>query len=317
MTNDNSLSAASIARFEKARRQALRDEVSAKLTGRDTRMLPFDEIRHKLRQQHPLYQGIQEIPVENVVGSVGRYKEFNRHFLPLNDSIKARWIGVDKLAQSKGWPPIEVYHVGDVYFVKDGNHRLSVAKQMGLPTIEAHVWHYPESVSIEPDDNVDDVLIRLGKERFLERTHLDEKFPNNHITFTSPGRYSELLAQIENLRQKLSEIDGADMAYDDAVSSWYEMIYLPTSQIIHDADMLNEFPGRTEADLFVWLSKHREGLREEYGNYDNLWELAEKLGDIYKENSVQKLARQVRRMLGEDALPPLAETAVAGTNEEE
>lgn len=301
---------ASIERFEKARRQAAIEQVTALIRGRDTRMLPFDAIRSYLRQQNPLYRGIMDVPIKQVVGSVGRYKEFTRQFLPLDDSIQERWIGVDSLAQTQGWPPIELYQVGDVYFVVDGNHRLSVARQLDVPTVEAHVWQFPESIHIDIDDPIDQVLIRLEEERFMERTQLNERIPEHNIQFTTPHRYGELMAQIVDLQRKLTHIDGFEMSLPDAAEAWYEMIYLPTIQIIEESGLLAQFEGRTASDLFVWLSKHREGLREEYGEYDNLGQLAQLLGQIYEESGVTRMVRQVKQLLGSEALPPLDETAV-------
>jgi hypothetical protein len=311
MTFDGSSTrSSSTERFIQARRRAMRQQLSARISGKDNSMMPFDALRAHLRQQNPLYQGVQEVSLVQVVGSVGRYKEFTRQFLPLEDSIKERWIGVDTLARTRGWPPIELYQVGDAYFVVDGNHRLSVANQLEMPTVEAHVWAFPETVQIEADDSIDDVIIQLEAQRFMERTNLDDRFPHHQIEFTTPHRYGELLTQIVDLQQTLSLIDQQEMAFPDAVDHWYEMIYLPTTQIIQESALLDAFPGRTEADLFVWLSKHREGLREEYGDYQNLAELAEKLVEIYREPGVAKLGRQVRRLFGSSELPPLAETAV-------
>lgn len=280
-------------------------------------MIPFEAIRTKLRQQNPFYRGVQEIALDLVVGSVGRSHEFTRHFLPLNDGLRERWIGVDQLARDLGWPPVEVFQVGNVYFTKDGNHRLSVARQMEIPTVEAHVWTFPENIEIDPEANLEDVLIRLGERTFLERTKLDQRIPNHNIRFTVPGNYTELLAQIENLRETLAQIDGEIMPYYDAVDAWHEMIYLPTIQIIHDSTLLSDFPGRTEADLFVWMSKHREGLQNKYGAYENLADLAGLMAAEFKERVVSKITRQVRRMLGKDVLPPLADSKVADKNEEE
>lgn len=292
-------------RFEQARRQALLEQMSARLTGRDTRMLPFEAIRSQLRQQNPMYRGVQQIPLDKIVGSVGRYREFTRTFMPLNDELKERWIGVDSLSTSTGWPPITAYQVGDVYFVNDGNHRTSVARQLQMQTIEAHVWQFPDDIHIGPNDSLDDVLIRLGEHGFMDRTNLDKLHPDHNIRLTTPGRYNELLAQIEDLRGKLSQIDNQEMSFAEAVDAWYEMIYLPTVQIIRDSTLLKDFPGRTETDLFVWLSMHRDQLGELYGEYDNLADLAQILADRYREGNIDRIARQFRRLLGDGTLPPL------------
>lgn len=296
-----------IENFHQARRQAAIDKFTANLTGRPTKMLPFDPIRAELRQQNPFYRGLQEISLDLIVGSVGRYREFTRRFLPLSDSLIQRWANIDRLAVQTGWPPIDAYLVGGVYFANDGNHRVSVARYLELSTIEAYVWEYPVSVKISPDDSLDEVLIRLGQQNFTEKTNLDELFPNHTIEFTTPGRYSELLAQIYDLQQKLEIIDETAVSYADAVSAWYEMKYLPTVQIIKDSTLLEDFPGRTEADLYVWLSLHHEKLGEIYGEYENLAELAQILAEHHKEGSIERVTRHVRRLLGYHELPPLTE----------
>jgi hypothetical protein len=307
--------AAGKAQFEKARRQANREQLAARLTGRGTHSLPFEAIRSELRQQNPFYRGLQNVELEAIVGSVGRYQEFTRQFLPLNDGLADRWVTVDALAQKGGWPPVELYQVGNIYFVKDGNHRVSVARYVNNETIEAHVWAYPIDVAIDPTDKLDDVLIQLGEKRFMEQTQLDQQHPDHNLHFTAPGRYSELLIQIADWQQKLAVIDQTEIPYAEAVDAWYEMVYLPTIQIIRDSALLDEFPGRTEADLFVWLSKHREPLREIYGEYENLAELVELLIKHYGESGLRKVTRQVRRLLGQDDLPELVEADTTQTNE--
>ncbi len=296
----------SLRRFDQARRSALINTITARITGQEVHLLSFDEVRRNLRQQNPLYRGVREIDLAAVVGSVGRYKEFTRQYLPMNDSLRERWITVDGLASSmKGWPPIELYQVGNIYFVKDGNHRVSVARQLKHVTIEAHVWEFPDDIQVGPEDNFDTVFIQLGEKNFMAKTNLDELIPDHDIRFTSPGRYNELLAQIESLQSALTIIDEQEIAYDEAVVAWYEMVYLPAVQIIEESTLLDDFAGRTEADLFVWLSQHREYLEDCYGEGKSLTELAQLLADDYREGSIDKLARNVRRLFGSQDLPPL------------
>ena len=305
MMNNGSRSEA-IRAFDQARRQAKWNRITSRWQGRDNRVMPFEAIRGELRYQNHMYRGIREIALERIVGSVGRYHEFSRRFLPLNDSLRERWININELANTQGWPPIEVYKLGDAYFVKDGNHRVSVATQLNMATIEAHVWEFPADVSIKEDDTLDQVLINLGHKQFMEKTRLHELCPGHQLQFTAPGRYSELLAQIEDLRHTLTIIDEEEMPYTEAVVAWYEMIYLPTIQIIHESSLVADFPGRTEADLFVWLSIHRNRLREQYGDYQNLADLARVLAQEFKETNINKVARRVRQWLGHKTLPPLS-----------
>ncbi len=291
-------------RFEQARRRAALSQVSARLTGENIQLLPFEAIRMQLQQQNPYYRGVVEVPLDAIVGSVGRYKTFTRKFLPLTDSVKDRWVAVDALAAQRGWPPIELYQVGNVYFVKDGNHRVSVARQLELESIEAHVLSYPVNVTIDPKENLDQIFIQLGEQSFMAKTTLAERYPDHQIRFTTPGRYTGLMAQIHGLRQVLAQIDGAMLDWETAVDAWYEMVYLPTVQIIQDSTLLHDFPGRTEADLFVWLAQHRERLEERYGTCKKLAELAQFLADEYREPPLPRLTRQVRRLLGVAGEPP-------------
>ncbi len=303
--------------FERARRQAEIDRLGAWLRGRDDRLLPFETIRRNLRQQSPLYRGIHQVPCEAIVGSVGRYDEMTRHFLPLNDSLKNRWVKMVELAQTEGWPPIEVYKVGDVYFVRDGNHRVSAARQLKFPTIEAHVWEYPDDIVIGPRDSLDEVLNRFRERVFLEKTGLRERYAVYDIRFTAGGRYPELQAQIEDLRQKLELIDEREITFEEAADAWYELVYLPSVQIIRDSGLLAAFPGRTEADLFAWMSLHRDRLREEYGDFEDLAGLADSLMKTYREKPIARMSRQVRRLLGSEELPPLAGLDAPTVEEEE
>ena len=309
MTNSTNLRVRAKQRFEEARRRASRAQITARLTGENIDLLPFEAIRAELQQQNPYYRGLLQVPLDAIVGSVGRYKAFTRKFLPLTSSLEERWIAVDALAARTGWPPVELYQVGNVYFVKDGNHRVSVARQLDMETIEAHVMAYPVDLTIDPAEDLDHIFIQLGEQSFMSRTGLAERFPDHNIHFTSPGRYTELMAQIHDLQQILAQIDGEPMNWETAVDAWYEMVYLPTIQIIHDSTLLADFPGRTEADLFVWLSQHRERLQERYGMYENLADLAQFLADEYREAGLPRLTRQVRRLLGANTLPPLEEAA--------
>lgn len=292
--------------FARARRQAEIERLRSWLLGRDSRLLPFDTIRRNLRQQSPLYRGIQQIPVEKIVGSVGRYDEMTREFLPLNDSLKDRWVKMAQLAHTEGWPPIELYKVSDTYFVRDGNHRVSAARQLKFPSIEAHVWEYPDEIEISPKDTLDEVLNRFRERVFLEKTGLKLRYPTFDIRFTTSGRYPELQAQIEELRQKLEMIDEREVAFEEAADFWYELIYLPGTQIIRESGLMEAFPGRTEADLYAWMSLHRERLREQYGDYENLPDLAQSLMSTYREKPSARVSRQMRRLLGSGELPPLA-----------
>jgi hypothetical protein len=256
---------ASIREFQLARHQAAVENLLAQLRGECIELLPFEEVYQKLHLASQAYRGIHEIPLSKIVGSVGRYREFTRSFLPRHEQMRDRWCRVDRLTADGAAPPIEVYKVGDCYFVRDGNHRVSVARRAGFHSIEACVWEYGTRVPLEPDTTVDDLLIKEECLEFLDHTRLDKSRPEQRITFTLPGRYRELECQIACYQTALSQIDERPFDYPEAATYWYDMIYTAVVQIIQQRDMLKDFPGRTEADLFVWVVRHQRELSEAYG----------------------------------------------------
>jgi hypothetical protein len=296
-------------RFRQARREARRERFLAWLKGRDASLLPFQEVRAELRATDPRYRGLQEIALDKIVGSVGRYGDFTRHFMPLSDSLRPRWVGLDILAQTQPWPPIEVYQVGDSYFVIDGNHRVAIARQRGWDVISAHVWLVADDVTVESDEPVDALLIRLGAKNFMAKTGLDSRFPDNTLVVTNPGSYKELLAQIYDLRRLLAYIDGEEMAIPEAAAAWYEMVYLPAALIVEESGIMENFPGRTTCDLVVWLSRNRDALEAQYGEYDHLSELLESVAEDHPLPAMDRVVRQVLRLFGRDLrsrMPDLA-----------
>lgn len=228
-------------------------------------LVPFDETRKLLKLRHRNYRGIQQIPLNDIVGSVGRYRDFTRTFLPRSDKVRDRWQRISAVMRSEGTPPIELYKVGEAYFVADGNHRVSVARAHGANSIEAEVWEYSTSAELSDDATLDDVLLEAERLDFLAQTRLDDLRPGHTIHFTVPGRYIEIEYQIALYQRYIETIDGNPIPYEDAVRDWYDRVYEPTMQIIRDEDILRYFPGRTEADLFAWVARHRRDLSAKYG----------------------------------------------------
>jgi hypothetical protein len=127
--------------------------VLAHLIGESAELLCYDDVRQQLKAVGGAHRGLHDIPLGATVGSVGRCADFSRSFLPLRDEDQQRWIRVKTaVADLTGLPPIEVYRVGEVYFVFDGNHRVSVARQLGAPYIQAYVTEVHTKVPLSPDD---------------------------------------------------------------------------------------------------------------------------------------------------------------------
>ena len=291
------------AQFDAAMRRALVESILGRLGGRHQRLIPFDEVMRIIGNTRPQRTRTQPelIPLDKIVGSVGRYRDFTRTFLPTENVNRERWMRVASLLDGPGWPPIEVYKIGDVYFVSDGNHRVSVARANGMKEIEAYVTEVqlPEGVTLTPDMDVDELLIQLERAQFLEKTRLHELRPDVHIDLTEPGRYRELLEHIDVHRYYLGLEKQRYIPYEEAVNSFIDNVYLPIVEEIRKSGILKEFPGRTEADLYLWIARHRERLREKYHLPRPLSPKAavSTFAETHSDRPIQKIIKQVRRAL--------------------
>ncbi len=267
MDPDSSIAVQEAARnFSKARMSAFWQEAWALLRGKSIDLLRFEEVKSRLRLRDERYLGLRDIDIDKIVGSVGRYKDFTRTFLPRTNAVRSRWQRLDALARGlEGFPPIEVYKVGDAYFVIDGNHRVSVARQLGAKTIEAYVTELPTAVPLDATTQADDLMIKEGYAEFLQKTHLDVIRPGSQVILTEPARYSQILEHIRVHRYFMGLEQKHDIPWEEAVASWYDTVYMPMVSLIREHDVLSHFPGRTEADLYAWLIKHQEALRLHLG----------------------------------------------------
>jgi nucleotide-binding universal stress UspA family protein len=254
--------------FRTARQQAALQEVLARLTGKSTRLLSYEEVARLLRLGARSDRGIQQIPVEAIVGSVGRYTDFTRTFLPRQDADQERWARVKAATGGSlgaGIPPIDVYKVGEVYFVLDGNHRVSIARQQGMSHIDANVIEVQTAVPLTPDIQPDDLIVKAEHAEFLEHTRLAALRPDSALVLTSPGAYRILKQKIDAHQILLEQELGRTVPYDEAVMTWFDQVYLPVVNEIRERGLLHWFPKRTEADLFLWAADHRQALEHELG----------------------------------------------------
>lgn len=251
--------------FNEARLKASLQEALARLTGKSNELLSYEEVARKLKLRARSDRGVHEIPVKAIVGSVGRYTDFTRTFLPRKPEDQDRWARVKAVMVEKGLDPIEVYKVGEVYFVLDGNHRVSIAKQEGFEFIEAHVIEVRTEIPITSDLQPDELIIKSEYAEFIEKTEIRNLFPNVDLSVTVPGQYEKLLEHIE-VHQYFMGLDlQRQIPYQEAVAHWYEAVYTPVIEPIRERGLLRWFPGRTETDLYVWVSEHLATLKDELG----------------------------------------------------
>lgn len=266
-TNDQSYQTA-LHDFNDARAKASMQEVIAHLTGTSNELLSYNEVAEKLKLNVGTGRGIQEIPIKAIVGSVGRYTDFTNSFLPRNDNDQERWARVKAAIDDPtgpALPPIDVYKVGEVYFVLDGNQRVSIARQEGFTYIQAHVTEVKAEISLGPDSQLDDIIIQLEYTDFLEQTDIDHLRPDTNLVVTVPGQYKKLSEHIQAHRYFMGLDFHREISYPEAVSHWVDAVYLPLTEPIRKRGLLRWFPGRTEADLYLWVSEHRYLLEQNIG----------------------------------------------------
>lgn len=266
--------------FTKARGRAILSQLQHFMhTDRD-RMLSFNDVKDILKPKNQIYRGFQTVPIKLIVGSEGRYRDFNKYFFPKSDHLRHRWERVDEAHyQDLTLPAIQLYEIGGVYFVRDGNHRVSVAKTQGVEFIDAEVTSLATEISIDPSMTVEELkesLIAYEKKIFYEKTNFGSLTGDYALDFTAPGRYDVIYNHILVHKYYLNQNKEGEIPFSEALMSWYANVYSPVIKIIQDGWLLANFPGRSASDLYVWIIKHWDFLKEKYGNYS----LADAAGDF-------------------------------------
>lgn len=291
MTDQDQRSFYIVQDFRRARRRADIEDLLARLTGKPGDLLSYDDVRRTLKASGGIARGLHDIPLDAIVGSVGRYADFTRSFLPRHDSDGERWSRVQRVVQdAQGFEPIRVYKVGTAYFVIDGNHRVSVARQSGATHIHAYVTELQTRVPLTPDTSPDTLILKAEYVEFLERTGLDVLRPDAQLEVTAPGQYELIEEHVEVHRYMMALAEARPISPEEALGHWYDTVYLPAVQLIRERGLLRAFPGRTETDLYVWIYEHRSALAAELG-----WEVAPEMAAA---DLVNRHGRQPWRIAG-------------------
>ena len=250
--------------FSSARRKAFLRRVGAYLR-RDpgsNQLLSFDEVKSALGAVSQVYIGMREVPVAKVVGSVGRHRDFDRAFLPSKSGdVARRWKKIDQMMhRAEELPPVSLYKIGDAYFVQDGNHRISVARQQGVEIIDAEVTELRSRVPVDSALTSRNLLDKIEHRHLLERLPVDSVLPEVKVELSDISDYRKLATYIEAHGFRLSQLWKRYVSPEEVLRDWYEYSYAPISEMIREERILDAFPGRTELDLYLWVIYHRERL---------------------------------------------------------
>ena len=255
--------------FNRARNRAILSRIQHFLNTDKDKLLSLNDVKEILKPKHEVYYGMKVVPISKIVGSEGRYRDFNKYFLPRKEFLRTRWERVD-LAQIRDipLPAIQLYEIGGVYFVRDGNHRVSVARSQGGELIDAEVTSLSTEIKIKPSMTTDDLkaaVIQYEKKIFYEKTLFKELTGDNSLNFTNPGCYDVIYNHILVHKYYLNEDMEEELPFNEALVSWYNNVYCPIIKIIDEDMLCINFHGRSPSDLYVWIVKHWDFLKKTNG----------------------------------------------------
>ena len=250
-------------RFDRARFKEMFNRILNVLTPDNQALLSLQDIQGILKDAGESYGGIRAIPIRLIVGSEGRYRDFSNKFMPRYESLRGRWTSIDRAHQRDTiLPAITVYEIGGLYFVRDGNHRVSVAKMLGMVEIDAEVITLSTPLRLEKPANkplMKRQVIEFERRQFLKQ--IEKKYHPEFVElqFTETGRYAEIGHHI-NSHKGFLERQSRTSSFSEACISWKRHLFLPIVNIIEEENILSRFHGRTAADLYVWIIKHGNSL---------------------------------------------------------
>jgi len=254
--------------FDSARMRAFWRAVRATLTGRGKRLPSLDAVLAAAGAEGRSFGGVQEIPIDRIVGSAAartKGNDFDPGFLPVSPRLRHRWMRVYReMTEGGELPPIDVYKVGDGYYVIDGHHRVSVARSLGRDTIKARVINVLTRAPLGTNVDPHELLKAAEYATFLDTTQLHRSRPEARLECSRLGRYDELFKHILGHQYFLGLERGHQVPLPEAAASWYDNVYSPIAKVIRRHRVLEQLPGWTETDLYVeitrrWLALSQAG----------------------------------------------------------
>ncbi len=257
--------------FSKAKSRARIQSLMAHLTWKNSDLLSFYEVTSIIKPKSETYKGMQCIPVNKIIGSEGRYHDFSSAFYPKREMLRNRWESVDRaLVNDIILPPISVFSLGGWYFVRDGNHRVSVAKSQGVEFIDAEVVELDSQIPLEEGMTMKTLkrrVVNYERNQFIQQ-YKPSYLPMGEIVFTAPGSYPEMVNHILVHKYYINQGKKEEIPFEDAAVSWYKNVYRPIVDAIRCEHILFQFPGQTEGDLYMWLVRYWDDMKRNLKNND-------------------------------------------------
>lgn len=256
--------------FNKAHNKALFNELQHMLNPDEATLISFTDIKTMLRPENEVYKGMQVVPIKLIVGSEGRYKDFDNHFFPKSHFLKARWESIDSaVLQNITLPPINLYEAGGLYFVRDGNHRVSVAKMKGQEYIDAEVVSLQSEIKLKPSTSKKNILkqvLNYEKRVFYTETNFGDITDYWLLDFTTPGQYDVIYNHIMTHRYYINMGITETIPFEEAALSWFNNVYTPVIHALETNHIKKLFKKRTLSDMYIYLIKYWDELKQKFGN---------------------------------------------------
>lgn len=287
--------------FHKARNKALINELQHFLTPEEVNLISLNDVKQMIKPINETYIGMKVIPIDKIVGSEGRYKDFDNHFFPKSSFLKNRWEHVDEAAlKDIVLPPIKVYEIAGLYFVRDGNHRVSVAKSRGTEFIDAEVVSLQSEIKLKETSSLADItrqVIKYEKRVFYSETSFGDITEYWCLDFSTPGRYDVIYNHILTHKYYLNQGKQEEVSMEEAILSWFNNVYVPIVASIDKKKILRDFPKRTLSDLYVWTVRYWDQLKQKFGNEIQIDEAVETFSKKYRISVRKRIINQIKRVI--------------------
>ena len=246
--------------FQRARRRQVLAGLARRLRGEPddiNLILPLDEVVRALGRTGERNLGLQTIALESIVGSVDRTRDFDRRFRPTTNRLRERWQGIDlALRRGRGMPPISVYRIGDLHFVRDGHHRVSVALALRHAVIEAYVTEVQTQVPADGISSRGDLVVKDYERLFRQRVPLPAEMAAR-IRVRDPWDYAQLSEAVEAWAYRLVAHEQVFLDRREAARRWFEEEYVPVVAMLREADLVGD---GTDAEAYMRVACDRYRL---------------------------------------------------------
>ncbi|MCR5495397.1 MAG: transcriptional regulator [Treponema sp.] len=283
--------------FARARNKALFNEIQHFLNPEEASMISLKAVKKLVKPQTETYIGMQVVPINKIIGSEGRYKDFDNQFFPKRSVVKERWEHVDEaLIKDIVLPPIKVYELGGLYFVRDGNHRVSVAKSKGVEFIDAEVISLQTEIKLSPVRSLQGMIkqiIAYEKRNFYMETNFGDITEYWCLDFSTAGQYDKILQHILTHKYFINLNKTEEISMEEAILSWYQTVYMPVADSIEKCNIMKYFKNHTVSDLYIFIISFYDELKKKFGEDIQLEEI---VYDIKKERKTN-FAKKIKNLL--------------------